>query len=338
LGKELGMNTPAMEDLQRAAKSGDVAAMTALGIRLLAGRGVPMSPFDGAQLIADAAAKGDAEAAGIVGTLAGVGACTPQSWPLAFDYLQLAAERGWPQAQAQLALLASDKELAAKAKNGGAPADAWRRLRESVDIAAWTNPPPLRVISEKPYLATFENFVPPALCDWLIERARPNLKPARVYDDVEDSPRLANSRTNSSAEFDIVDTDIVLALLRARIAAVTGYPAANLEYTSVLHYKVGEQFRRHFDFLDPAQAGPAADLARRGQRATTLLIYLNEGYEAGETEFPLIDVRYKGQKGGALHFSNVEPSGAPDRQTLHAGLAPARGEKWLLSQWVRDRG
>ena len=332
------MAMPVMEDLQRAAKSGVVSAMTALGIRLLAGRGVPMVPFDGAQLIIDAANKGGAEAASVVGTLAGLGACTPQSWPLAFDYLQLAAERGWPQAQTQLSLLAGDWELAAKARNGGVPAEAWKRLRESVDIEAWTKPPPLRIISEKPYLAAFESFAPPAICDWLIERARPNLKPARVYDDTENAPRLANSRTNSSAEFDIVDTDIVLALLRARIAAVTGFSAGNLEYTSVLHYKVGEQFRRHFDFLDPAQAGPAADLAQRGQRAATLLIYLNEGYESGETEFPLINTRYKGEKGGALHFRNVEPTGAPDRQTLHAGLPPARGEKWLLSQWVRDRG
>lgn len=88
------MNSPAVEQLQRIAKSGDVAAMTALGIRLMTGHDAPMSPFDGAQLITDAAAKGDAQAAGIVAVLAGAGACMPQNWPLAFDYLQLAAERG----------------------------------------------------------------------------------------------------------------------------------------------------------------------------------------------------------------------------------------------------
>jgi hypothetical protein len=81
----------------------------------------------------------------------------------------------------------------------------------------------------------------------------------------------------------------------------------------------------------------AADIAKRGQRFMTVLIYLNEGYESGETEFPLIGVRYKGRKGGALHFRNLDPAGAPDRQTLHAGLAPTKGEKWLLSQWIRDR-
>ena len=59
--------------------------------------------------------------------------------------------------------------------------------------------------------------------------------------------------------------------------------------------------------------------------------------EGGETHFPQAGVRFKGRKGEALVFRNVTPSGAPDFDTLHAGLPPSRGEKWLLSQWVRRR-
>ena len=69
----------------------------------------------------------------------------------------------------------------------------------------------------------------------------------------------------------------------------------------------------------------------------TLLIYLNDGFEGGETHFPLTGLRFKGRKGDALLFHNVLPGGAPDPITLHAGLAPARGEKWLFSQWIRDK-
>jgi hypothetical protein len=47
--------------------------------------------------------------------------------------------------------------------------------------------------------------------------------------------------------------------------------------------------------------------------------------------------RYRGRKGDAIFFWNVDPSGAPDKRTYHAGLAPTRGEKWLLSQWIRER-
>ena len=57
----------------------------------------------------------------------------------------------------------------------------------------------------------------------------------------------------------------------------------------------------------------------------------------GETDFPLARTKYRGRKGDALFFWNVLPDGSVDRQTLHAGLPPTSGEKWLLSQWVRNR-
>jgi hypothetical protein len=69
----------------------------------------------------------------------------------------------------------------------------------------------------------------------------------------------------------------------------------------------------------------------------TFLTYLNDDYEGGETDFPRIGYRYKGRRGDALYFVNVDGAGAPDYRTVHAGLPPASGTKWLLSQWVRSR-
>ena len=60
-------------------------------------------------------------------------------------------------------------------------------------------------------------------------------------------------------------------------------------------------------------------------------------YEGGETDFPRISFRFKGKRGDALLFSNTDPAGAPDYDTVHAGLPPTSGEKWLLSQWIRSR-
>lgn len=78
-------------------------------------------------------------------------------------------------------------------------------------------------------------------------------------------------------------------------------------------------------------------MAGHGQRILTFLLYLNDDFEGGETEFPLAGIRHKGKKGDALFFWNVHPDGRLDRQTLHAGLPPGIGEKWLLSQWVRNK-
>jgi prolyl 4-hydroxylase len=126
-------------------------------------------------------------------------------------------------------------------------------------------------------------------------------------------------------------------LLRQRIAATAGLAFGSLESPQILHYAVGQEFKPHVDFLDPNVPGYARDIEKRGQRAATFLIYLNDDYEGGETEFPLLGIRHKARKGEGLLFWNLDETHRPDSRMLHAGLPPARGEKWVLSQWLRDR-
>jgi hypothetical protein len=131
--------------------------------------------------------------------------------------------------------------------------------------------------------------------------------------------------------------DLVLLLVRARLANLIRIPLAHLEISTVLHYLPGQEFMPHYDFLDDTWPGYTQQIAADGQRIFTFLIYLNESFEGGETDFPRIGLRHKGRIGDALFFWNVLPNGAVDRDTLHAGLPPATGEKWLFSQWVRNR-
>jgi prolyl 4-hydroxylase len=66
-------------------------------------------------------------------------------------------------------------------------------------------------------------------------------------------------------------------------------------------------------------------------------VYLNGDYDGGATQFPLINVRHKGSRGDGLFFCNVTPDGKPDGRAVHAGTPPTRGEKWVLSQFIRSR-
>jgi hypothetical protein len=36
-------------------------------------------------------------------------------------------------------------------------------------------------------------------------------------------------------------------------------------------------------------------------------------------------------------FANVDAAGAVDPLSLHAGEPTTAGEKWVFSQWIRDR-
>lgn len=303
--------------LAQAAQGGHVPSMSLLGGQLLAGRGVRPDPVAGIRLIMVAADRGGAYACAMAAALAASGVDGRPDWPRALRYLRRSAALGYGPAQAQLQLLMGDKR--------------------EVDLKAWRRAPPTQALSDEPRVLTVKSLLAPAVCHWLIARARERLRPAQVYDDATGGPTANNTRRNSAAEFALADMDLVLLAVRERLAAATGLPAEHMQGSQVLHYKVGERFTPHFDFLDPTVEGLARDIAARGQRVATVLVYLNDGLEGGETEFPLLNIRHRGALGDALVFFNVDADGEPDRRTLHAGLAPTAGEKWLLSQWVRDR-
>lgn len=194
---------------------------------------------------------------------------------------------------------------------------------------------PQREVFASPRISVIEGCATQAECDWLIARARPRLHPALVYDPMIGDGTRSTTRSNSSVAFSIFQSDIILLLLRARIEAIVG--VAHLEGSAILHYTPGQEFKPHFDFLDPDKPGHARDIKKNGQRVATFLVYLNDDYEGGETEFPKLGWRYKGRKGDALLFWNVDTKGEADPNTHHAGLPTTKGEKWLFSQWLRQQ-
>lgn len=273
------------------------------------------------------ARDGKAEAFHLLATLAGAGVGMPQSWTAALAHLADAARRGSALARGQLEVLGS---LGATAPDG---ADRWDALAASVPIEAWTAPCEKRVLNAAPRTVAVPGFLPRRICDWLISLAVGRTKPALVYARGGAAAVEAGARNNSFMEFGLLNCDVVVLLTRQRIAAAIGAPVGALENSQILHYEMGQQFARHFDYLDPR----LPDVAERGQRIVTFLIYLNDAFEGGETDFPRLGLRHRGETGGALYFGNLDAAGAGDPRTLHAGLPPTRGEKWLFSQWVRNR-
>ena len=117
----------------------------------------------------------------------------------------------------------------------------------------------------------------------------------------------------------------------------TGVAFRQLEPLSVLHYGTGEQSTEHFDFVDPLTPHYDEEVTAKGERIVTFLLYLNDDYDGGRTEFVNLGIAHKGQCGEGLFFVNALQNGTPDRRTLHAGRPPTRGEKLVVSQFIRNR-
>lgn len=325
---------PDAVELEGKAAAGDPGAQFALGLALLGGQTAAADGPRAIGLIDRACEAGHAEAAAMSALFEAMGAARPQSWPRALDRLQQAAELGSENARGQLAALASSAE---DAPETGTSNRSWADIRAGISIERLLARPPRQLLSDSPRIVAFPGFATEAECRWAIERARDRLKRAAVFDMGTGDQTYAAVRDNSGIEFQLPQMDVVMEVLRARIAVATRLPVPLFEPTQVLHYAVGQQFRPHHDFLDPAAPGFAEQLRLYGQRIATVLVYLNEGYEGGETVFPNLGISYKGRTGDALFFTNVDRAGEADPLTLHAGTPPTSGEKWVISQWIRDR-
>jgi hypothetical protein len=322
-----GRNAEGVQVLAQAASAGHVPAMSQLGAQLLSGNGVAFDPAAGARLILRAAEAGDGFACATAAVLFARSCSGRPDWPRALDYLQRAAEAGFQPARAQLRLL-----------SGYRAGIDWKKLRRAVDIDAWRKVSTPLTLSEDPLVQAAPGLLSAELCDALIARGRPLLRAAKVYNELKGGNTMGDMRRHSSAPlFRYTDMDLVTEAVANRACAAAGMPAANAEALQVLHYQVGEYFAPHVDFLDPAFAGHAATLKANGQRVFTVLVYLNDDLDGGETEFLRLGLSHRGRKGDALVFRNVDAQGRPDPRTLHAGRPPTRGEKWLLSIWILDR-
>jgi hypothetical protein len=273
-----------------------------------------------------AAQFGSGEAMTQLAHFAAAGVTQPANWDQAADMLCEAAHRGSRLAAEELRLLAFGA--------GGTV----KELRARIDFPGWIAQRPSENMRDSPRIRVCRNFLSPAECNWLIVRGEKRLAQGAVYNKAASGLAQDPGRSNSAAPFRLLDMDLPLVLIHSRIGNTLGLSTAWFEPAQLLHYAQGEQFAPHYDFLDPSTPAYAPDLAERGQRIVTVLIYLNDDYQGGETVFPEIGYRFKGKTGDLMCFVNVDlNNGAPDRRTLHTGSAPTRGEKWVLSQWIRSR-
>lgn len=332
-----GAHDDAINALARATRMGDVEATTRLAKRLIAGDDAPLLPSDGTGFLIQAVNAGGGEAAAKLAVLAAAGVYVEQSLPGALELLAVSAERGWRAAQTQLLALTPDRDLASATSAATMPANYWRRLAETVDLGQWTSAPEGQTLHEAPLIRAFERFVPAPVCRWIIERARGRLHRALVYDAVGGTEYASHTRTNSWAQFNLMSSELTHLLVQTRMQAACGYPVHNMEATAVLHYAVGEEIGNHFDFVDPDIPNYEQELEKNGQRMLTFLVYLNDEYGGGETEFPELGVVHKGRLGEGLFFVNALENNEPDLRAVHAGRPPTNGEKWIVSQFVRNR-
>jgi hypothetical protein len=331
-----GNHEEAINELARGTGAGDVHCARLLGLRLLIGDRAPLLPDAGLRFLGEACDGGLPEAAARAAGILALGVRMAPDWPQALAWLVRAANAGWPPARRQLLALCEDRVLAA----GAAARDVtdWNTIAAAVRLEEWRRSPAPRILSDEPRISVFPGFLRAEACDFLVSLAVGRLEPARVYSAARREETVDAHRTNTLATFHVDTVEVMHALVQARMAAACGISERFMEPPSVLHYSPGQQIHDHYDFVDPASTSDyAGEIARNGQRIITFIIYLNDDYDGGETDFPRLAVRHRGSRGEGIYFTNARVDLTPEHRMLHAGRPPARGEKWIVTQFVRSK-
>jgi prolyl 4-hydroxylase len=191
-----------------------------------------------------------------------------------------------------------------------------------------------KYISDPNYnVQIFEGLLSDSECKELIQIAKNNkMEPSQVVSDKSTSAYDSDWRNSSQIWMD-AKTNPILTKLSKFSEELTGYPYVNQEMVQIVKYEIGGKFDAHFDSC-VHQDSICKEMNRKaGERRTTMLVYLNDDMEGGETEFVEIDKKIKPQTGKAIMFQSTNDKDQTIKESKHRGCPVVKGEKWIATIW-----
>ena len=181
-------------------------------------------------------------------------------------------------------------------------------------------------------------FAPSALLGFVMANLGKQIRPSAVVDPDSGRAIAHPVRINQSTQWYPELLGWLGKLLECRLATAAGYDVSNGEVLSLLHYRVGQRYKAHFDCIGEKLATSEQGLLQGGQRTMTVLLVMgDDDFKGGETNFPRLGTAARPAKGELLRFNNSDKEGRALPASLHEGKPIESGQKWLLSKWVRQR-
>ena len=194
----------------------------------------------------------------------------------------------------------------------------------------------LAAVMSNPNIAVIRGLLSDEECDEVIRLSRGKMKTSQVVDRESGGSYESSVRKSEGSHFERGENELVRRI-EARLSALVDLPVNRGEPLQILHYGPGGEYKAHQDFFEPKDPGSAVLTRVGGQRIGTVVMYLNDVPEGGETAFPDIGFSAKPIKGSAVYFEYQNADGQLDYRCLHAGMPVIRGDKWIMTKWLRER-
>ncbi len=179
-------------------------------------------------------------------------------------------------------------------------------------------------------------------CSLLTKEARPHLEEVTVLD--YDKGPTKDSKSREAKERLLVKSHYnsqqeiynVIEKIEKITSTVTCLPVENQEHLNIIRYSEGGHYVPHYDFFIKGSENYDESISRGGQRVYSILFYLNNSYDGGETEFPKLDnFKIEPRIGRVLFWSNFSDN-KPEEKSIHSSLPVKKGVKWIGVKCVRE--
>lgn len=172
-------------------------------------------------------------------------------------------------------------------------------------------------------------------CDHVINYMSTKVKRSTVIGSNGESDVTSNVRTSSSGwikHSDPLMHNFVRKFIYIGSQLSGFYDMNNYEDISIVRYQPSQFYKEHYD---SCSTKTRCGSGNRVYRVATLILYLNDNFEGGQTRFPKIDTNVEPKTGKLLYFYDTHRNGVEIDDSIHAGLPVASGEKWIATLWIK---
>ena len=176
-----------------------------------------------------------------------------------------------------------------------------------------------------------KNFINKTETEYLIRMIDKYASKSMVVGTPKEKNKYSLSRTSYTAN--LIHNDPTVQTIHKRISKYLGINLKKGESLQGQRYEAGQYFRTHKDYFE----GKSYDknCLASGNRTYTFMLYLNDNFEGGSTNFPHLNKEIKAETGKALVWNNLQ-HGIPNEYMTHSGTEVISGTKYIITSWWRE--
>jgi len=187
------------------------------------------------------------------------------------------------------------------------------------------------------YASVHRFNIPKAILKGIISSTSPLLREVTLFGDQGRSSKDKSIRNNRHYPTPLPNNLLELALVERIMVSSAGMEMMYAEPSVVLKYTPGQYYKWHYDHIYAHNPAIQQQIDQFGQRIKTAIIYLNDDFKGGNTEFKTPSLKVIPEKGKVLVFNNVDKDNNRLIESIHRGEEVTEGEKWIITLWFRDK-